>query len=252
MRRLALLVTAVGLAAPAAAGAADAPPLRATLAACATGPGPADRSVAFTGSMPAAGAAGARRMAMRFELQRRAPSGSAYASVAVPGLATWVTSAPARSGFVYTQRVRRLQAPGLYRAVIRFRWLAADGHVLRSVRRTTPACAQPDRRPDLRAGGLTADPASTPGAPITYRLTVIDTGRTAAGPFDVMLEVDGAPAVTTRASDGVAAGGEIVLTFAAPACRPGTTVRVTVDSAGEVAESVEPDDAVARLCPLAP
>jgi hypothetical protein len=249
MRAVVLIAAAVVLATPAAA-AAEPPPLKAALAACLTGSGAADRSAAFTGSMPGSAVDGTRRMAMRFDLQRRASPDDAYEGVRVPGLGAWLMSATGRSGFVFTQRVRRLQAPGSFRAVVRFRWLGAAGQVLRTARRTTPVCTQPDWRADLRAGALAADAPALPGSPATYRLTVSNGGRGAAGAFDVSLEAGGA-AVTRREQDGLQAGGQVTLSFTAPACAPGTTVRIVLDPGGELAEAVEGDDVVLRACPLA-
>ena len=61
MRGVAPILCLLALAAPSAAHA-QAPPLRARLVACTTGPQPAERTAAFLGSMPAF--PGVRRMAM--------------------------------------------------------------------------------------------------------------------------------------------------------------------------------------------
>src|ERR671937_1283690 len=99
MRSAALIITVIALAAPAAAHA-QAPPLRAKLTACQTGPDAADRTATFTGSMPAI--KGTKRMWMRFDLQRRSTSGATFTTINVPGLGVWQKSAPERSsGFVF-------------------------------------------------------------------------------------------------------------------------------------------------------
>src|SRR5436190_12108148 len=140
------------LAAPAAARAAERPPLQARLVACFTGPSAAARRATFMASMPAV--AGAARMAIRFDLLQRAPGDAAFARVGLPAWGRWERSEPGRSGFIYTKTVRALRAPGAYRARVRFRWFGLDGRIVRRARRLTRTCRQPDLRPDLRAGAL--------------------------------------------------------------------------------------------------
>ena len=84
---MALPIALLVLALPAAAQA-QAPPLRAKLAACTSGPTAAVRTATFVGSMPAV--AGTKRMWMRFDLLARMPnllvvstSGAGYDTVDV-------------------------------------------------------------------------------------------------------------------------------------------------------------------------
>jgi CARDB len=247
VRRLAPLIALIALATPAAAHA-QAPPLRAKVSACSSGPLPTDRVVAFTGSMPSI--AGSRRMWMRFDVLARAGTAKAYVPLKVPGLGVWQKSAPGRpAGFVFTQRVQALAAPGSYKAVIRFRWYGTSGKLLRSTSRQTPVCKQPDWRPDLQAGALDATPG--PGAgEASYTLVVRNAGRSAAGPFDVLLGGAGSDQPTQRVT-GLQPGASVTLIFAAPQCTPGSTLRVTVDARGEIPEATEGDDTVERTCPLA-
>jgi hypothetical protein len=247
MRRVALLIAIVALAAPAAAQA-QAPPLRAKLTACASGPDAADRTATFTGSMPTI--KGTKRMWMRFDLQQRTPPATTFATIKVPGLGVWQKSAPGRSsGFVFNQRVQALAAPGAYRALVRFRWYGKGSKLLRSTTRQTGTCTQPDQRPNLRADALDAARGPQPGQ-ATYNLLVRNDGRTNAGPFDVGLEIAGAGQPPQRVATGLAAGGEDIVTFVGPRCAPGSTLRFTLDAGAEVAESVESDDVVERACPF--
>jgi len=101
----------------------------------------------------------------------------------------------------------------------------------------------------LRAGDLDAARGPQPDQ-ATYQLVVLNGGRTAAGPFDVGLHVDGADQPAQRVTAGLAAGAEQTLTFVAPRCAPGTTLRFTLDTRGEVDESAEADDVVDRPCPF--
>src|SRR5919197_5522231 len=245
MRSAALLIAVLALAAPGAAHA-QAPPLRAKLTACLSGPEATDRAVTFTGSMPAI--KGTKRMWMRFDLQQRIPPAVRFNGLTVPGLGVWQKSAPGRSsGFVFNQRVQALAAPGAYRAIVRFRWYGKGGTLLRSAKRTTPICTQPDQRPNLVADDLDAARGPEPGQ-ATYFLLVRNDGRTAAAPFDVGLNVGGADQPVQRLAAGLAAGAEQTVTFVAPLCAPRSTLRFTLDAGGEVAESAEADDVVERPC----
>jgi hypothetical protein len=247
MRRFALLIALPVLVLPAAARA-QAPPLRAKLSACQSGPAIAARAATFTGSMPAI--KGTRRMSMRFDLLQRIPPDEGFETIKVPGLGIWQKSVPGRkSGFVFKQRVQGLVAPGEYKAVVRFRWYGRAGTLLRSTKRETPVCTQPDQRPNLRAGVLDAARGPQPEE-ATYALVVRNDGRSAAGAFDVVLDVAGADQLAERVAAGLAAGGLQTLTFVAPRCRPGTTLRFTLDARAEVQESVESDDVVERACPF--
>jgi CARDB len=248
MRRAASLIALVALAAPAAAHA-QAPPLRAKLTACQSGPDAADRTATFTGSMPTI--KGTKRMWMRFDLQQRTPPAVSYKTIKVPGLGVWQKSAPGKSssGFVFNQRVQALSAPGAYRVTVRFRWYGKRGKLLRSTTRQSATCTQPDQRPNLRAGDLDAVRGPQPDQ-ATYALVVSNAGRTAAGPFDVGLNVAGVAQPVERVAGGLAAGAEQTVTFVAPRCEPGSTLRFTLDARDEVRESVEADDVVERPCPF--
>ena len=247
MRRLAPIVALLALAAPAVA-AAQQPPLRAKLTACSTGPLPTDRTAAFTGSMLAI--KGARRMWMRFDVLARTGAATEFAAIKVPGLGVWQKSTPGRrGGFLFTQRVQALAAPGAYKAVVRFRWYGNGGRLLRTATRQTASCKQPDQRPDLQVGSLTATAGPGPDQ-ATYTLQIANEGRGPAGAFDVLLSVSGPDLPAQRVTE-LDAGAATTLIFVAPHCAPGATVRVSVDARDEVSEADEADDVVERTCPLA-
>jgi hypothetical protein len=247
MRRALLLVALAAVAAPGAAHA-QAPPLRAKLASCLSGPDAGNRTAVFTGSMPSI--KGTRRMLMRFDLLARGPVAAGFAPLKVPGLGVWQKSAPGRSGgFVFTQRVQALVAPGAYLAVVHFRWYGKGGKLLRSAKRETSVCKQPDQRPDLRAGLLTAGEGPLPDM-ATYTLAVANDGHGDAAPFDVALSVAGVDQPAQRVEDGLAAGARRTLTFVAARCHPGAIVRFTLDARGEVDEVDEARNVTERVCPL--
>lgn len=248
MRRLALIAALAVLALPGAAHA-QAPTLRAKLATCSLGPLVTDRAAVFTGSMPAI--KGTRRMWMRFDLLARGPVATGFAPLKVPGLGIWQKSVPARpGGFVFTQRVQALVAPGAYVAVVHFRWYGKGGKLLRSAKRETGVCKQPDQRPDLRAGLVTAVPGPSPDRAI-YSVDVANRGRGDAAPFDVILSVADVDQPAQRVEDGLEAGAKRTLTFVAPRCRPGSIVRFTLDVRGEVDEVDEARNVTELVCPLA-
>jgi hypothetical protein len=243
-----LALLALGGAVPTASAittALDKLTLSARATACTTGEQDTSRAAAFTGSMPAV--AGTRRMQMRFVLVQRLGEKGPFARVDVPGWGGWEKSDPGRPGFVFTKRVDSLAAPASYRAQITFRWLGRKGHALRTTVRTTPACVQPDPRPDLVLGGLDIAPKGADQA--VYTLAVSNDGRSAADAFTVTITVDGAvqPPLTLGP---LAAGERRQGTIVGAGCAAGSMVTVTVDSGDAVDESAEDDDIVQRPCPI--
>jgi hypothetical protein len=242
----ALLATAAP--ASASGGTDKSVPLSAKVMTCTTDEDADGRAAVFTGSMPAASRT--RRMQMRFALQQRIGTSpkAPFKTVAVPSWKGWVTSDAGRAGFVFSKRVEGLVAPASYRARITFRWLDARGKAQRTTTRTTPACAQPDPRPDLVLASLDAAPVGTDQA--AYTVSVENEGHGDADPFAVTITVDGTTTdpVTLQA---LAPGAQATASIAGPRCAPGSTITVTLDAADAVAESVESDDVVERACPLA-
>lgn len=248
MRRTILTTALVAcLSLPAFAGVAQAKPRAATVSVtqCRAAKDATGGSAVFVGSMRTIPHAGV--MQMRFELLRSLNGGPAQ-RVSLPAWSPWLSAAPRRPAYVYRKRVVGLAGPGAYRARITFRWLGARAKVLRKVQIVTPACAQPDLRPNLiPAKAITARGAG-PGQ-ATYKVPVRNAGATAAGPFSLVMTVNGValPAVDVV---GVAAIGRTVVTVTGPRCTPGSGVVLTVDPAGTVAESDEADNTVTVPCPL--
>ena len=247
MRRLATIAClAAPLAAAPAAGAQERPPLAARLVSCTTGPTPASRTATFAARMPAI--AGTERMSMRFDLLQRTPDQAEYEPVRLPAWGVWQRSQPGRTAFIYTRTVQRLRAPGAYRARVRFRWYDASGRLQRRTHNTTGTCRQPDPRPDLSAGALTAAPGL--GADTaTYLLDVRNGGLGPAAPFDVVLAISGMPQPALRVA-ALAPGEDELVSIPGPRCAPGSIVRFVLDAGGAVGESDEADDVVDRPCPV--
>jgi hypothetical protein len=238
---VALLSATAAARAQTTGGRADRPPLAAQVESCTTSVLPAGRVVSFVGSMPAL--TGGERMQMRFDLERSAPGAPWRRLRGVEGFGTWDTAAPRRAGFVFHKRVDGLVVPASYRASVRFRWLDADGRVVRRARRRTAVCEQPDLRPNLVPGPLTAIFDGRPGLAL-YTIVVRNTGRTDAGRFSV--RVGGA---TTEVA-GVDAGSQRTVLVLSPICLAGTSTIVEVDPFRQVDESRERGNVVARRCPL--
>lgn len=233
---------AVALAAPPAASAATA---TARLVACASALEPEDRLAAFEGRMRAV--RGAARLQMRFSLQTRGKDDARWRSLPAPGFGRWLTSLSGVGRYVYTKRVVALAAPGSYRTVVRFRWLAADGRRLASDRATSPACRQADLRPNLRPLGIEALPGADPGH-ASYAVPVENRSHSDTGPFDVVVSVDGTtlPAAEVPALE---AGQRVIVEIDGPACSPGAMLTVDVDPTGAVDERAEADNRLSLACP---
>jgi hypothetical protein len=219
-------------------------PLKAKLTDCHTGPLLTDRFAVFVGQMPALQRT--RRMWMRFDLFQRTASGL-WQAVAVPKFGTWQKSRPGKPGFIYEKRVDQLQAPAAYRAQVRFRWYDAHGKLQRQARRTTRTCEEPDPRPDLAVGKVTATAAAA--GRLRYVIRVRNDGRSDVGPFDTVLSVDGAaqPPATVA---GLPAGGATNVAVVAPKCAPGSRIQIALDPAGTIDEARETNNAVSRACPI--
>ena len=250
MLRLAVIAAVAGAAiaasAPALAADAATPVVTAKLAACHVSTDRAGRYAVFSGSVTAL--PGTKRMWMRFDLQDRIPPSTAFSSVTVPKWGKWEKSRARVPAFVFTRRVDGLAAPGAYRAVLRFRWYDAKGRLQHRARKVTAACNEPDLRPDL-TGALLGAVAGPLLGEATYAVRVRNRGRGPAGAFDVVLAADGTPQPPQRLA-GLPAGAQQELTVVGPACRPGTVVRLTFDTASEVTESNEANNTVDATCPL--
>jgi hypothetical protein len=243
MRRSWLLLFLIALAAPtpsAHASATQAPPLAATLESCLTSSLPIQRVGTFVGSMPAAGA---NRMRIRFDLERRRPAERRWRHIQAPGFGAWEDSDPGVAGLVFRKRVNGLPVPASYRALVRFRWIAADGSVMRRAEAHTPACVQPDLRPNLVPGALTAILDAQPGLGI-YTLIVRNIGRSAASASSVQVGAGSAEVAP------LAAGEQRAVTVIALACRPGEAIVARVDADRRVDEASERANSVRRPCPL--
>jgi hypothetical protein len=233
MRRALLIATVALLVFPAAAGAASV-----RLVECVPALEPADRSATFEARVHPV--RGSERMQVRFTLQVRQGALPGWRRVAASELDAWLTSFPDVRRFTYSRTVRNLSAPASYRTIVRFRWLDADGEVVRRSRAISRACRQHDMRPDLVATEI---------VPVAggYEVALRNDGRTDAGPFEVALAA-GVLALEPAALEGLAAGERRTVSIGGPPCAPGEPLTATVDSAGAVDERDEQDNALTLPC----
>jgi len=82
-------------------------------------------------------------MAMRVDIEKRAPGETRFHLVSAPGLGVWRSSEPKVKVYKYLKQVTNLEPPAAYRAVVHFRWLGAKGLVVKRAVRHTRPCAQP-------------------------------------------------------------------------------------------------------------
>ena len=229
MLRIALIAAALALLAlPSAAAATGRASV--TLTECL----PRERAVAFEARMEKI--AGSARMKLRYTLEARR-RGRSWRRVAAPELRGWRTPAPDTTRFISERRVTQLVGPAYYRALVRFRWIDADGHVVAAARARSRACWQPDHRPNLKLRSLSATGDR-------YVVHVANTGRSESGPFD--LAVTGLPSYVV--ADGLAPGKERFVELTGPACAPGAEVTATADPLGIVDERSESDNALTVRC----
>jgi hypothetical protein len=250
MRRLfiiaALLASAV---APAAASAAPAAAIGGSrLLACQSALNPGDRLAAFEGRMRTVRGAG--RLQMRFTLQTRSKDEPGWHSLPAPGFGRWLTSDAGVGRYVYTKRVVALAAPASYRTLVRFRWLGRGGRHLASDHSTSPVCRQLDLRPNLRPLGID-ERAGADADHARYLIPVENRGRSAAGPFDVVVSVDGTTLTPAQAPD-LDPGESALVEVEGPPCKQGATLTVDVDPTGAVDERTEADNRLSVPCPAAP
>jgi len=167
--------------------------------------------------------------------------------VQAPGLGVWRSSIPGVDIFRYRKQVANLEAPGSYRALVRFRWLDGSGKVIARTTRRTRTCKQPDLRPDLTVSTVTAQPASDGRA--RYTVLVRNEGRTPTSVFTVGFAV-GDQTQPTQSVQSLVPGEGRLLSFAGPRCNRTNPVRVTVDPDLAVDEADETNNTRTVVCPL--
>jgi len=185
----------------------------------------------------------APRMQMRFTLQATTPDARKWRKVALPDFSQWVT-APANVGkYTYDKTVQDLLRGGNYRVVVAFRWKSRAGRTIRTEQAISPACKQPDTRPDLVVRKVRIEDGSYVGV-------VFNRGREAAGPFAVGFLRDGTPVGTVEVI-GLAPQTAITVMAAVAQgspCAPGTPLEVVADARAQIDEADEENNSLGASC----
>lgn len=230
---------------PAAAAPDRVVSLKAALATCETGATAVERFAVFKASMPRVKRA--ERMELRFDLLQRRPGDDDFVRLAVPKFGVWERAEPRVSAFLVAKRVNALAAPATYRVLVRFRWFAADGSVLRRSERRSKVCRQPDPRPDLVFDSVSAQETDDPQQ-ARYAVVVRNAGRgdmtSSAG---VSLTI-GERRFPTRTLSLLASGETDTVSFLAPRCNDATPLELSLDPAGVVEEAGERNNLLSVPC----
>jgi CARDB len=243
LRRLltAATVTAAAAAAVAAPAAGDGrPPANVRLGACSID----TQSALFIARMRQV--SGSDRMWLRFKLFEKA--GSGFHPLKAPGLGRWRRSKPGVGAFAYKQAVKGLEAGSLYRAVVDFRWYDADGNVVLTARRHSPACRQFDVLPNLTGQPLASKSVGQQGV-VRYRILVTNEGIATATSIPVRLTVDG-DVVDTVTIDELAPAERQIIGITGPQCTK--SVKVDIDPDGVIVESSDADNTDELPCSALP
>jgi hypothetical protein len=261
MRRLATigscLAAALAVAAPAASAsrprAATAPPRDALGAiACHQAINPLQRDVSVQATMRHL--TGTQTLQIKFSLSLTA-SGEPAAAVVAGGLGQWLTpSAPTlgqRPGDIWklSKTVYNLGG-GSYQFSVAFRWLGANGKVLRTAALASSSCAIKELRPDLAVRSVKV--RSIAGAPTRdrYLAIVVNQGPSASGPFALLFD----PGVTGASSQtkpimSLTPGQRTTVRFTGPVCDAASPPTVVADPTGMVDESDRSNNALTVSCP---
>jgi hypothetical protein len=247
--------TASGPKAPTAAGGSAAP-FGARLTGCRRSLRLEARVAAVTAAMHPI--AGGPRLALRIELAQRPLAGGRWTVRSdVPGLGAWTSPSDptigsrSRDVFKYHQAVGRLIVGFAYRFRVGFRWLGAQGAIVRVASATTRACREPDLRPDLVLSRVRVLPAARPHV-VRYAVTVRNAGRSTARGIVVSATFADVANERTRTVHRLKAGEAAQVTFAGPACAAGAAPpSFAVDPANAIDEANEANNRLVVACPSA-
>ena len=124
------------------------------------------------------------------------------------------------------------------------------GRRVASDRTTSPSCRQADLRPNLRPLAINSRPGAD-AEHARYVVPVANRGKSAAGPFDVVVTVNGMTLTPAQTPD-LDPGERALVEVDGPPCTPGSMLTVDVDPTGAVDERVEADNRLSVPCPAAP
>lgn len=218
-----------------------------------------DRSVSPVGRGIAVSAVmrplkGTRRMALRFDLVTRTKANSAWTAVPGGDLGAWLTprnpTLGQRAGDVWilNKSVNELAAPAVYRFRVSFRWTGIHGRALGTTSRTSPACSQPELRPDLLVQAIDVQPISGHPHLDLYVATIANRGATAAQRFRVQFNPGNGSAAKYRGIKLLAAHTKTTVLFQGPACSTSAASTITVDPDGVVNDFNPANNTMTAVC----
>jgi hypothetical protein len=261
MRRLATICTclaaALAVAAPSASAsrphAATAPPRDVLGAiACHQAINPLQRDASVQATMRPV--TGTQTLQIKFSLNLTV-SGEPATAVVAGGLGQWLTpsdpSLGQRPGDIWklSKTVYNLGG-GSYQFSAAFRWLGANGKVLRTATLKSSSCSIKELRPDLAVRAVKVKPIA--GAPTRdrYLAVVVNQGLSASGPFSLRFDPGVAGASSqTKPVMSLPPGQSTKVGFTGPACSVASPPTIVADPAGTVDESDRSNNALTVTCP---
>jgi len=136
------------------------------LESCVSGEAQSESYATFAGQISAL--KGSVQMAIRIDIEERVHGESSFHRVQASGLGVWRLSEPGVKIFRDVKQVTNLASPAAYRALVRFHWLDAEGHVLWRARKHTAVCRQ--GMPGEPSQGMPGEPSFAGEAPAARML----------------------------------------------------------------------------------
>jgi CARDB len=198
---------------------------------------------------------GTRKLAMRFALQGRKPGGR-YTTIKGGDLGSWISPSDSTLGrrpgdtWIVNKQVVDLAAPVEYHFRVSFRWIGAHDRILGTASLQSPACRQPDLRPDLSVEGIMVSADATNPNLDRYAVTIHNRGATGVGSFQVEFAPGGTAAPVVRTLKGLAAHATVKTGFRGPLCNPASPPSVTVDPHQLINDLNPANNTLSATCPL--
>jgi CARDB len=201
--------------------------------------------------------AGTRKLAIRFELLRRA-TGNPVQTVQGGDLGAWRSPANPTLGRLpgdvwrLQKSVYSLDVPFTYQFRVSFRWTGAHGKVLGTATRYSRMCRQRELRPDLAVKSIAVTAIAGHPRQELYTAVVANQGLTGAGPFQVLFVPGDSSPPRTQTVSFLGRGKTRTLSFVGPLCSTTSPPTVTADSASQVNDFNRANNQLAAVCPAPP
>lgn len=113
-------------------------PYNASLEQCVSGLTEGSRSATFAGEIQSMRRAA--HMEIKIDVQERVAGATRFRTVGGAALGQWRSAEPQVVSYRDVRRVSGLTAPASYRGRVQFRWIAADGRIIKTIVAFTPSC----------------------------------------------------------------------------------------------------------------